>query len=94
MKKGAPKKWYSLITVEPTMFLYMMAFMLTTVIEQVFFVYKACRVDHNYPEDVCRNIQNYDNVKKEVQVIANQKRRLIVISFALFPPHSMTLNRF
>lgn len=50
------------------MFLYMMAFMLTTVIEQVFFVYKACRVDHGYPEDVCRNIQDYDNIKKEVQV--------------------------
>lgn len=50
------------------MFLYMMAFMLTTVVEQVFFVYKACRVDHGYTEEVCRNIQDYDNVKKEVQV--------------------------
>lgn len=56
------------VSVEPTMFLYMMAFMLTTVVEQVFFVYKACRVDHGYPEDVCRNIEKFENVKKEVQV--------------------------
>uniref|UniRef100_A0A336MAY0 CSON012416 protein n=1 Tax=Culicoides sonorensis TaxID=179676 RepID=A0A336MAY0_CULSO len=55
------------ISVEPTMFLYMMAFMLTTVVEQVFFVYKACTVDHGYNETVCRNIEQYVNVKTEVQ---------------------------
>lgn len=55
------------ITVEPTMFLYMMAFMLTNVVEQVFFVYKACTVDHGYDEEVCRNIEQYQNIKKEVQ---------------------------
>lgn len=49
------------------MFLYMMAFMLTTVVEQVFFVYKACRVDHGYDEDICRNIEKHINIKKEVQ---------------------------
>lgn len=56
------------VSVEPTMFLYMMAFMLTTVVEQVFFVYKACRVDHGYEEKVCREIEKYENIKKEVQV--------------------------
>ncbi|XP_063696605.1 proton-coupled folate transporter-like [Culicoides brevitarsis] len=55
------------ISVEPTMFLYMMAFMLTNVVEQVFFVYKACRVDHGYDEDICRNIEKFENIKKEVQ---------------------------
>lgn len=58
------------ITVEPTMVLYMMAFMITSVIEQAFFVYKACRVNHGYNETVCRNInqEQYENITKEVQV--------------------------
>lgn len=46
----------------------MMAYMITSVVEQAFFVYKACTVDHNYPEEICRNIENYADVKKEVQV--------------------------
>lgn len=58
------------ITVEPTMVLYMMAFMITSVIEQAFFVYKACTVNHGYNETVCRNIneKQYENITKEVQV--------------------------
>lgn len=58
------------ITVEPTMVLYMMAFMITSVIEQAFFVYKACKVNHGYNETVCRNIneEQYENITKEVQV--------------------------
>lgn len=62
-----PRKWHDYITVEVTMFLYMMAFMLTTVVEQVFFVYKACTVDHKYSDEICRNIQDHENIKKEVQ---------------------------
>lgn len=48
----------------------MMAFMLTTVIEQSFFVYKACSVNHGYNDTICRNINNkkYENITKEVQV--------------------------
>lgn len=52
----------------------MMAFMLTTVTEQVFFVYKACRVDHGLSEEICRNIQDYVNIKKEVQVRADKMK--------------------
>lgn len=65
------------VSVEPTMFLYMMAFMLTTVVENVFFVYKACRVDHEYSEEICRNIEKYDDIKKEVQVTKKNKIGLI-----------------
>lgn len=62
------ERWYQKITVEPSMFLYMMAFMLTSVIEQVFFLYKACTVNHGYSHDVCINIENYQDIKKEVQI--------------------------
>lgn len=64
------EKWYQKITVEPPLFLYMMAYMVTSVIEQAFFVYKACKVDHQYPEEICRNINNasFLDIKKEVQV--------------------------
>lgn len=62
------ERWYHKITVEPSMFLYMMAFMLTSVVEQVFFLYKACTVNHGYSHDVCINIENYQDIKKEVQI--------------------------
>lgn len=62
------ERWYHKITVEPSMFLYMMAFMLTSVIEQVFFLYKACTVNHGYSHEICINIENYQDIKKEVQI--------------------------
>lgn len=50
------------------MWLYMMAFMTTTVIEQSLFSYKACRVDHNLTEEICRNLTKNDALKEKVQV--------------------------
>lgn len=72
------ERWYHKITVEPTLFLYMMAYMITSVVEQAFFVYKACRVDHNFPEEICRNIENasYVDIKKEVQVTVSNFHQL------------------
>lgn len=59
-----------LITVEPSMVLYMMAFMTTSIVEQAFFVDKACRVNHNYNKSICDNIADPVNkhANKEVQV--------------------------
>lgn len=62
------EKWYQKISVEPSLFLYMMAFMITSVVENVFFVYKACTVNHGHPHNICINIENYNETKKEVQV--------------------------
>lgn len=66
------KIWHylSYITVEPTMVLYMMAFMTTSVVEQAFYVYKACTVNHGYNATVCENINDvkYEDILKEVQV--------------------------
>lgn len=61
-------KWYHYITVEPTMFLYMFAFQLTSVIEQAFFVHKACQVNHNYSAEICNNLTQYVDINKDVQV--------------------------
>ncbi|XP_053690728.1 proton-coupled folate transporter [Sabethes cyaneus] len=66
--RGARERWYRKITVEPSMFLYMMAFMLTSVVEQVFFLYKACTVNHGFSHDICINIENYQDIKKQVQI--------------------------
>lgn len=63
-----PLRWYQYITIEPTMFLYMFAFQLTSVIEQAFFVRRACMVNHNYPAHICDNLVNYTDIQKEVQV--------------------------
>lgn len=68
--KELPKmKWYQYITVEPTMFLYMFAFQLTSVIEQAFFVHKACQVNHNYTAEICNNLTQHVEINKEVQVL-------------------------
>lgn len=62
--------WIKHISVEPTMWLYMMAFMFTSVVEQDFFRHKACRVDHGYSEKICRNLNDDNNkaIKTAVQV--------------------------
>lgn len=64
------KHFLNLITVEPTMVLYMMAFMLTSVVEQSFYVYKACTVNHGFNDTICKNITapEYEDYNKEVQV--------------------------
>lgn len=56
------------MSIEPTMWCYMMAFMVTSVVEQSFFVYKACRVDHGYSDEVCARLKDNDTIKAEVQV--------------------------
>ncbi|XP_022121523.1 proton-coupled folate transporter [Pieris rapae] len=62
------RPWYKYITVEPVMFFYMMAFMITNVIEQTFYLFRACTVNHGYSADICYNITSYDSINKEVQV--------------------------
>ena len=71
--------WFGYITVEPTMFLYMFAFQLTSVVEQDLFVRKACLVNHNLTEEICDNLKNYtDTFYKEVQVCS------IIVSITSF----------
>ncbi|XP_013189337.1 probable peptidoglycan muropeptide transporter SLC46 isoform X2 [Amyelois transitella] len=60
--------WYKYITVEPVLFLYMMAFTITSVIEQTFYVYKACTVNHGYSSEICYNISSYEEINNEVQI--------------------------
>ena len=62
------KKWYQKISVEPTIFLYIFAFSLTSVIENVFYVYKSCTVNHKYSHEICMEIEKHDLIKTEVQV--------------------------
>jgi len=61
------ERWYQKISVEPTLFLYMFAFMTTSVVANVFFMYKACTVNHGHPHNICINIENHTEIKKEVQ---------------------------
>lgn len=60
------------------MFFYMLAFMITNVIEQTFYVFKACTVNHGYSEEICYNISDYKDIKTEVQV---RKIMLILFNF-------------
>lgn len=61
---------FPVIGVEPVMFLYMAAFMTTTVVEEQFFVYKACSVNLGYPKNICHHINEliYKNYSTQVQI--------------------------
>lgn len=50
------------------MWLYMMAYMMTSVVEQAYNVDKACRVDHGFSQDVCNNLTANSTLQAEVQV--------------------------
>ncbi|XP_034190594.1 putative peptidoglycan muropeptide transporter SLC46 isoform X2 [Osmia lignaria lignaria] len=65
-------EWVDKVSVEPTMWLYMMAFMITSVVEQAFFVYKSCRVDHGYSEEVCARLNDNETIKAKVQVTVSE----------------------
>lgn len=60
------------------MFFYMMAYMITNVIEQTFYMFQACTVNHGYSADICYNISNYDEINKEVQVTST---KILLFSF-------------
>ncbi|XP_022916345.1 probable peptidoglycan muropeptide transporter SLC46 isoform X2 [Onthophagus taurus] len=68
------KEYLQLITVEPTMIFYMMAFMITSIVEQAFFVHKACTVNHGFNETVCDNLveDQYKELNKEVQLTVSE----------------------
>ena len=65
-------EWIQQTSVEPTMWLYMMAYMITAVVEQAFFVYKSCRVDHGYSEEVCAKLNDNETIKAAVQVTVSE----------------------
>ncbi|KAF7987222.1 hypothetical protein HCN44_010415 [Aphidius gifuensis] len=77
--------YFKYITVEPTMWLYMMAFMSTTVIEQSLFIYKACRVDHGLSEEICRNKINDSNLNNKIQITVSNFHQWNDISGHIFP---------
>lgn len=79
------EKWYHIITVEPAMTLYMLAFMLTTVIEQAFFVRRACMVNHNYTAEICDNLKDYPDIKNEVQITVSKFHMWNNICAQIFP---------
>ena len=74
------------VTVEPVLFAYMFAFMLTSVVEQTFYVDRACRVNLNFSDAVCSNIHNktYQRELDQVQVGMPQGIIFAEPNFAIF----------
>ncbi|XP_073973441.1 proton-coupled folate transporter isoform X2 [Rhodnius prolixus] len=64
------EKWWKSIGVEPVMFLYMSAFMLTSVVEEAFFVHKACTVNLGFAKEICDNLTapEHKSYQHEVQI--------------------------
>ncbi|XP_055378625.1 proton-coupled folate transporter-like [Condylostylus longicornis] len=78
-------QWCKLITIEPTMFLYMFAIMFTSVVEQAFFVRKACLVNHNYTVEICDNIVHHEEVNIKVQHTTSNFFQYESIAAHIFP---------
>ncbi|XP_061704830.1 probable peptidoglycan muropeptide transporter SLC46 isoform X2 [Cydia pomonella] len=85
LKHKIRKPWYKYVTVEPTMFLYMMAYMITEVIEQTFYVFRACTVDHGYSEEICYNITGYKQINLEVQVTVSNFHQWNGVAWHIVP---------
>lgn len=68
LRMNTRRPWYKLITIEPVLFFYMMAFMVTNVIEQTFYVFRTCNINHGLSEEICHNLNKYENYNQEVQV--------------------------
>ncbi|XP_044742228.1 solute carrier family 46 member 3-like [Chrysoperla carnea] len=68
--QNLPSKWYTKISVEISISLYMLAFMLTTVFEQAFFVHKACISNHGFSQNICDHLydKKFENYSHVVQV--------------------------
>ncbi|CAH1394677.1 unnamed protein product [Nezara viridula] len=64
------KNRFPIIGVEPVMFLYMGAYMMTSVVGEQFFIFKACTVNLGFPKNVCDHIMDKanQNYNKLVQV--------------------------
>ncbi|XP_058791948.1 proton-coupled folate transporter isoform X2 [Phymastichus coffea] len=60
------------ISVEPTMWLYMMAYMITSIVEQAFFIQKACSADLGYSELICSNLNRDKNKQIKEKVIVSE----------------------
>lgn len=88
------RSWYRYITVEPAMFLYMFAFMLTTVIEQELFVMKTCLANLNYTHEICDNLKDkkYEEYKNNVQVRRIEKKLFKFIEFIYCETNLITVD--
>lgn len=84
-KRNFLSPWYRQISVEPTMFLYMFAFLFTSVVEQDFFVRKSCLVNNNYSQEICDSLDKYPEIKKEVQITTSKFHQWENISAHIFP---------
>lgn len=54
------------ITVEPTLCLYLLAFMITSIIEKTFYIFKTCKDTLNYNIDTCSNLETNIVIKEIV----------------------------
>ncbi|RZF42731.1 hypothetical protein LSTR_LSTR014312 [Laodelphax striatellus] len=75
-KKEKLTKWNNL-SVELVLFLYFMAYMMTSVVEESLFIDKACRINLNLSTNICDNISSEENesYKKKVQLVVSNFRQ-------------------
>lgn len=78
------KPWYKHISVEPVMFMYMFAQMLTNVIEQDLVVQKVCRVNLNLSTEICENVKQ-SNFSVHVQKTTSIYYQWECVAAHIFP---------
>ena len=61
------KEIWNGITIEPVFFFFALAHGFYIIISKTLYISKVCKVNLNYSEEICDNIQNYTDAQIEVQ---------------------------
>jgi PCFT/HCP family folate transporter-like MFS transporter 1/3 len=61
------KEIWNGITIEPVFFLSALSFGFFSLVSKTLYIQKVCKVNMNYSEEICDNIQNYTEAQIEVQ---------------------------
>lgn len=67
--------------IEPIVFLYNLAFMITSVVEQSFFLYQVCHNDFKFERSICLEIEKHYSIKELIHpsVAYFQKYKILIV---------------
>lgn len=68
------------ITVEPTVWFYLLAFMITNIVEKSFYIFKTCKNTLNYDTETCLNLDLNNDTKK---IVLNKVSEFYIYNYSI-----------
>lgn len=68
------------ISVEPTVWLYLLAFMITNIVEKTFYIFKTCKNTLNYDTETCLNLELNNDIKK---IVLNKVSEFYIYNYSI-----------